>query len=75
MVFCHECETLYGDLSKLGNSDFPVNNSVTSDPIFHCPTCQHPFTYWFIKDGLYKITHQEWCAAGFSSLLHIRRDA
>lgn len=74
MVFCYECDTLYGELSNLGNTAFPVNYSEPSDPIFHCPTCQHPFPYSFMKDGMHKVTHQEWCAAGFSSLLHAGRD-
>lgn len=75
MVFCYECDTLYGDLSNLSNKAFPVNNFAPSEPIFSCPTCRHPFCYSFMKDEMYKVTRQQWCAAGFSSLLHAGRDA
>lgn len=70
MVFCYECDTLYGDLNNLdGNSRKAVNHFDPSAPIFCCPGCAYEFEYYFIRDGLHKITFEQWERAGLSHLL------
>ena len=71
MVFCYECDTLYGDLNDLGSLAFAgkVNNSDTTQPILSCPGCEYDFEYSFIRDNRYKVSIERWVTAGFGDLL------
>jgi hypothetical protein len=68
-VFCYECDTLYSDLRRLDSNAWPINHSDTSRPIFSCPECGFGFEYFFVRDGKYKATFDEWNRAGLSHLL------
>jgi len=72
MVFCYECDTLYGDLKSLENKVFQINHSDPAKPIFACPECGHEFEYWFIRDGRHKISFERWVEAGFGHILKDR---
>ncbi len=70
MVFCYECDTLYGDLHDLDQAGpWDVNHSDPSAPIFVCPQCVYPFEYFFIREGKYKTSFDQWKQMGLSHLL------
>jgi hypothetical protein len=72
MVFCYECDTLHGDLNDLAHSgSWAVNNFDTSAPIFSCPQGAYPFEYFFIRDGKYKTSFDQWQRAGVSHEWHL----
>ena len=61
MVFCYECDTLYGNLYNLDEAGrYNVNHFDPSAPIFVCPECKFPFEYFFVRDGMYKSTFGDW---------------
>lgn len=69
MVFCYECDMLYADLNDLNDKGTEINNFETSRPLFACPRCGHPFEYFFIRDGKYKVSRERWLASGFGHLI------
>jgi len=70
MVFCYECDTLHGDLHDLDHAGlWPVNHFDPSSPIFVCPQCAYPFEYFFIRDGKYTTSFDQWQCQGVSHLL------
>jgi len=74
MVFCYECDTLHDDLNDLAHAgSWAVNNFDTSAPIFSCPQCAYPFEYFFIRDGKYKTSFDQWQQQGVSHLLRTDR--
>jgi hypothetical protein len=74
MVFCYECDTLHGDLNDLARpGSWAVNNFDTSAPIFSCPQCAYPFEYFFMRDGRYKTSFDQWRRQGVSHLLRSDR--
>jgi hypothetical protein len=74
MVFCYECDTLHGNLNDLAHpGGWAVNNFDTSAPIFSCPQCAYPFEYFFIRDGKYKTSFDQWQRQGVSHLLRTDR--
>lgn len=68
MVYCHECESLFGDLTNLTGCFLSVNCSDPTRPRFSCPSCgfTFPYRYWEQK---YPIARERWTAAGFGHLL------
>jgi hypothetical protein len=71
MVFCYECDTLYGHLENLDHhARSEVNHFDPTQPIFSCPGCGYAFEYWFIRDGRYKALFKQWVEAGFGHLLN-----
>ena len=74
MVFCYECDTLHGDLNNLDHAvGWAVNNSDPSSPIFVCPACAYPFEYFFVRDGKYNTSLDQWKRQGVSHLLKSSR--
>jgi hypothetical protein len=74
MVFCYECDTLHGDLHDLDHpGKWEVNNFDPSSPIFACPQCSYPFEYFFIRDGKYKTSFDQWQRQGMNHLLRSDR--
>jgi hypothetical protein len=69
MVFCYECDTLYDNLRDLSQQGTNINHFDPTTPIFACPGCGHPFEYFFIRDGKYKVPREQWVAAGGGHLL------
>ena len=70
MVFCYECDTLYEDLNNLpaaGRGD--VNHFNADAPIFSCPECSYRFEYFFVRDGKYKVTYEQWKESDAGHLL------
>jgi hypothetical protein len=74
MVLCYECDTLYDDLRDLSHRERDINNFEPARPIFSCLGCGHPFTYFFVRDGMYKVSHEQWAAAGLGHLLRLECD-
>jgi hypothetical protein len=72
MVFCYECDRLYGDLTDLESTKYAdsVNHLDTLSPIFNCPGCGYAFEYFFIRDKLHKVPFEQWAGAGFGHLLN-----
>jgi hypothetical protein len=70
MVFCYECDTLHSDLHDPDHTGcWAVNHFDPSAPIFVCPQCAYPFEYFFIRDGKYKTSFDQWQRQGVSHLL------
>lgn len=69
MVFCYECDVLYGDLTDLANLQFDVNHSNGDKPIFDCPKCSYEFEYFFMKNPKYLVPLEDWISRGNSQLL------
>lgn len=69
MVFCYECDTLYGNLNTLDKQDFPVNYFDPLSPIFECPNCQNQFEYQFMQNPEYRCELDAWIKAGHQDLL------
>jgi hypothetical protein len=70
MVFCYECDTLHGDLHSLDHPGrWKVNNFDPTSPIFACPGCSYTFEYFFVRDGKYKTSFDQWTGQGMSHLL------
>jgi hypothetical protein len=74
MVFCYECGTLHGDLHDLNQPGrLAVNHFNPASPIFVCPQCAYPFEYFFMRDGKYKTSLDQWHRQGLSRLLNSGR--
>ena len=74
MVFCYECDTLYGDLRNLEDSGRGVVNHFNpSSPIFVCPQCSYPFEHFFVRDGKSKTSFDQWRLQGVNHLLRSDR--
>ena len=69
MVFCYECDTLYGEPRDLSRRGWEVNHFEAGKPIFSCPGCGHGFEYYFMRNPRYHVTAEEWAAAGLGHLL------
>lgn len=72
MVFCYECDTLHGDLSAVDDPKsqrWDINSFLSGLPLFDCPGCGYSFPFSFIRDGLYRVTQDQWRAAGCGHLL------
>lgn len=74
MVFCYECDTLHDDLDELNkNSSYsgniPINSFDPHTPIFPCPKCGYKFEYFFMKNGKYKVSVDEWISKKYEDFL------
>ena len=71
MVYCHECEALFGDLNNLTGGFGSVNCGDPTRPRFSCSSCgfDFPYRYW---EREYPITREQWVAAGYGNLLRER---
>jgi hypothetical protein len=73
MVFCYECEVLFGDLANLGCKTYDINHFDHERPIFACLGCGFGFEYDFMANRGYDVPHEDWLQAGLGALLRLQR--
>jgi len=49
-----------------------VNHFNPAAPLFACPGCGFLFEYYFMRDKNYKVSLEQWAAAGLAHLLNER---